>query len=54
MPFEITPFMLYLTRETSGTPSETPAGTVSPAPATQAVPNATQPGASFVLVPVKP
>jgi hypothetical protein len=54
MPFEITPFMLYLTRETSSTPSETPAGTVSPAPASQAAPNATQPGASFVLVPVKP
>jgi hypothetical protein len=54
MPFEITPFMLYLTRETSGTPSEAPAGAVSPAPASQAAPNATQPGASFVLVPVKP
>jgi hypothetical protein len=53
MPFEITPFVLYLTRQTSGTPSETPAGAVSPAPASQAVPNAAQPG-SFVLVPAKP
>jgi hypothetical protein len=54
MPFEITPFMLYLTRETSGTPSEAPAGAVSPAPASQAAPNVTQPGGSFVLVPAKP
>jgi hypothetical protein len=48
MPFEVTPFMLYLTRETSGTSSDTP-GAV--APASHGDTSAPQ-GDHFVLVPV--
>jgi hypothetical protein len=50
MPFEVTPFMLYLTRKTANTSSQSP-GTVSPAP--QADATAQQP-AHFVLIPTKP
>jgi hypothetical protein len=50
MPFEITPFMLYLTRETSGTSSDTP-GPASPAPQADAT---GAPQGHFVLVPTKP
>jgi hypothetical protein len=47
MPFEITPFMLYLTRETSGSSSDTPAA-ASPVPQADAT---AAPQGHFVLVP---